>query len=98
MTASIYDLSLPELTSLLESWGEPAYRALQIWQGLYQHFWNDPAHFLTLPASLRIKLSETLSFEVFTPATILQSSDKQTIKTLFKLPDALSHRSSLDEI
>ena len=89
MTASIYDLSLPELTSLLESWGEPAYRSLQIWQGLYQHLWNDSALFTQLPVSLRKKISETLSFEVFTPATILQSSDKQTIKTLFKLSDGL---------
>jgi 23S rRNA (adenine2503-C2)-methyltransferase len=37
----IYDLDLPELEEILAEWGEPAYRARQIWQGLYQQLWND---------------------------------------------------------
>jgi len=89
-TPSIYDLSFPALTSLLESWGEPSYRARQIWQGLYQHFWNNPAQFSPLPASLRTKLSESYRFETLLPAAILESSDKQTVKTLFKLTDGLA--------
>ncbi|MBK8417298.1 MAG: 23S rRNA (adenine(2503)-C2)-methyltransferase, partial [Anaerolineales bacterium] len=35
----IYDLDFPELTKLLKEWKEPAYRAKQVWQGLYQHFY-----------------------------------------------------------
>jgi 23S rRNA (adenine2503-C2)-methyltransferase len=83
----IYDLSLPEISALLETLGEPAYRAHQVWQGLYQHLWNDPVQFTQLPAALREKLSQSVRFEAFTPSTILHSSDKQTIKTLFKLSD-----------
>jgi 23S rRNA (adenine2503-C2)-methyltransferase len=86
----IYDLSLPEITSLLTEWGEPAYRARQIWQGLYQHFWNDPNLFTFLPNYLRTKLAEHFQFETLIPSTILQSNDHQTIKTLFRLPDGLS--------
>ena len=83
----IHDLSLPSLTSLLAEWGEPAYRAQQIWQGLYQHFYNSPDQFTNLSLSLRAKLAENLQFEVLTPISQLVSSDKQTIKTLFRLHD-----------
>ena len=83
----IYDLPLPSLTSLLAEWGEPAYRASQIWQGLYQHYYNSPAEFTNLPASLRSKLAENLQFNALTPTSQLASSDKQTIKTLFRLHD-----------
>jgi len=86
----IYDLSLPDLTSLLAEWGEPAYRARQIWQGLYQHFYNSPDQFTNLPLSLRTKLAENLQFSALTPTSQLASSDKQTIKTLFRLYDDLT--------
>ena len=83
----IHDLPLPALTSFLVEWGEPAYRAQQIWQGLYQHFYNSPDQFTNLSLSLRAKLAENLQFEVLTPISQLVSSDKQTIKTLFRLHD-----------
>lgn len=89
-TPSIYDLSLPQLSALLESWGEPAYRARQIWQGLYRHYWNDPAEFTQLPLTLRNRMAANLRFDILTPTTILKSSDKQTVKTLFKFPDGLA--------
>ena len=87
MSTLIYDLTFPELTSLLTDWGEPAYRAKQIWQGLYQHFWNDPAQFTSLPNSLRDKLAEHFIFDALTPIKTLKSSDGQTTKILFRLPD-----------
>lgn len=83
----IYDLSFPELTSLLAEWGEPAYRARQIWQGLYRNFWNTPKEFSILPAALRQKLAESLEFNLLVPVTTLQSSDGETVKTLFLLQD-----------
>jgi 23S rRNA (adenine2503-C2)-methyltransferase len=88
MNASlIFNLSLPELTSLLTKWGEPTYRARQIWQGLYHNFWNTPKEFTILPASLRQKLAESLEFNILVPTTTLQSSDGETIKTLYQLHD-----------
>ena len=83
----IYDLSLSELASLLVAWGEPAYRARQIWRGLYRNFWKTPEEFTNLPASLRKKLTESLLFNNLVPVTTLRSSDGETLKTLFRLQD-----------
>ena len=83
----IYDLDLPDLRGRLALWGEPAYRALQIWQGLYQQLWNSPAEFTQLPASLRQKLDENFVFQTLEPSQVLKSKDGETIKTLFTLED-----------
>ncbi len=83
----IYDLDIDEITSLLKEWNEPAYRARQIWQGLYQHLYNSPGEFTNLPRSLREKLAEHISFSPFTVKVFLDSSDGFTRKTLFELPD-----------
>jgi len=83
----IYDLDLPALTDLLKSWGEPAYRAKQIWQGLYQHLYNSPEQFTSLSKSLRERMAAELTFIPFKVKTYLDSSDGFTRKTLFELPD-----------
>jgi len=83
----IYDLDLEALTELVRAWGEPAYRARQIWHGLYQNMWTSPEEFTNLPAALRQKLAEGVRFSSLTPAQVLQSSDGETVKTLFRLPD-----------
>jgi 23S rRNA (adenine2503-C2)-methyltransferase len=85
----VYDLDLPTLTDLLGQWGEPVYRAKQIWQGLYQHYYNASEEFTSLPKALRDKLSADLVFTALSPVSQLASSDKQTIKTLFRLHDGL---------
>jgi 23S rRNA (adenine2503-C2)-methyltransferase len=84
----IYDLSLSEILTLLTSWGEKEYRAKQIWQGLYQQFWNSPEQFTTLPKSLQQKLADAFSFAALTPIRSLVSKDTNTVKTLFRLPDS----------
>lgn len=86
-TPFIYDLTLSDLTTLLKSWGEPAFRAKQIWTGLYKQLWNKPEEFTNLPLTLRQKLNESVRFEALTPTLKLDSSDGQTRKTLFKLDD-----------
>ena len=53
----IYDLDLPSLENYLKEWNEPAYRAKQIWLGLYQHLYSAPEQFSNLPASLRARLA-----------------------------------------
>lgn len=82
----IYDLDLEELTNLLKEWNEPAYRARQIWQGLYQHLYDVPEQFTNLPKSLREKLAPLLVSPI-RPKIYLDSSDGQTRKTLFELQD-----------
>jgi 23S rRNA (adenine2503-C2)-methyltransferase len=83
----IYDLDLDEISSLLKEWNEPTYRAQQIWQGLYQHFYNSFEEFTNLPKPLREKLAEHLTFSPLKPKLYLDSSDGQTRKTLFELHD-----------
>jgi 23S rRNA (adenine2503-C2)-methyltransferase len=83
----IYDLDFEELKALLASWGEPAFRALQIWQGLYQQLWLTPDEFSNVPRSLREKMAEELRWKALVPETILKSKDEETVKTLFRLPD-----------
>ena len=83
----IYDLDLPALTELVTSWGEPAFRARQIWGGLYKNFWQSPAEFTSLSKTLREKLAAEVQFEALTPTLKLDSTDGQTRKTLFKLAD-----------
>jgi len=83
----IYDLELAELTELVTTWGEPAFRAKQIWTGLYKNCWQSPDEFTNLPKGLREKLAEEVRFDVLTPTLKLDSTDGQTRKTLFKLID-----------
>ena len=87
MTQLIYDLDLPAISSLLQEWGEPAYRAKQIWQGLYQHLYNTPDQFTNLSKSLREKLAQNLEFAPFKVKTYIDSSDGFTRKTLLEMHD-----------
>lgn len=87
MTQLIYDLDFPALENLLNEWNEPAYRAKQIWQGLYQHLYNSPEEFSNIPKTLRGKLAEKLTFVPFLVKTFIDSSDGFTRKTLFELHD-----------
>jgi 23S rRNA (adenine2503-C2)-methyltransferase len=59
----------------------------QVWQGLYQHLYNSPDEFSSLPKSLREKLAERLSFSPIKVKLFQDSSDGQTRKTLFELND-----------
>src|SRR4030042_507658 len=95
-TVSIYDLSLEELSELLKLWDEPDYRAEQIWEGLYCKLWSSFDEFTNLPKSLRQKLNDNYpqdktgmdgrpSFINIQPIRKQESSDGETIKTLFSI-------------
>jgi len=83
----IYDLNLDEITNLLKEWNEPTYRAKQIWQGLYQHYYDSADQFTNLPKSLRERFAEQVTFSPFKVKLYQDSSDGSTRKTLFELPD-----------
>jgi 23S rRNA (adenine2503-C2)-methyltransferase len=87
MLSPIYDLSPSELSSVVNDMNEPIYRADQIWQGIYQHFWNSFDQFTNLPSVLRTQLAERFQFQVLIPEATLRSCDGKTIKTLFRLRD-----------
>ena len=54
---NLYNLSLPELEGLMRAWGQPAYRARQIYRQLYVNLAADPAAMTDLPAALRERLA-----------------------------------------
>ncbi|MDI6694492.1 MAG: 23S rRNA (adenine(2503)-C(2))-methyltransferase RlmN [Anaerolineales bacterium] len=83
----IYDLDLSALQQALRQWGEPDYRALQIWKGLYVNLWDHPAQFTNLPRALRQKLEVNFSFSHLRLTGTLKSKDGETVKTLFQLSD-----------
>jgi 23S rRNA (adenine2503-C2)-methyltransferase len=81
----IYDLSLEELRSTIEGWGEPAYRTTQIWHALYQRLVPTPSEMLELPSALRQRLQETFRFAAPSPSQHLRSRDGTTEKVLLPL-------------
>ena len=63
--ATRYGASFEEVAGLLSTWGEPAYRVKQVWDGLYRR--RMPLEDLTdLPKVLRTRLAEALP-EALTP-------------------------------
>lgn len=86
----IYDLDFETLVGLLSAWGEPKYRAQQVWQGLYDQLRKDPSEFSTVPRVLRQKLADELAFSHLEPSLVMDSGDSETRKTLFRLPDGLA--------
>jgi 23S rRNA (adenine2503-C2)-methyltransferase len=97
---SIFDLNLQELTGLLDSWGVPEYHGKQLWEGLYRQLLSSPGEFTNLSKILRQKLVDAFaidnpdnngqpSFSHLHPIRTQESSDGETIKTLFSLSDGM---------
>ncbi len=84
---TILDLSTTDLENLISNWGYPLYRAKQIENWLYQRYVADVAEMTNLPQPLRQKLAAEGALTPLTAQTTLHSSDGQTHKTLFRLPD-----------
>ena len=81
------DLTLKELESRLIDLGQPTYRARQIWQAYYADLEDDINKISTLPKDLRSSLAEQYQTSSLVPIKRLSSSDRQTEKVLFELPD-----------
>ncbi|MBI3241710.1 MAG: 23S rRNA (adenine(2503)-C(2))-methyltransferase RlmN [Chloroflexi bacterium] len=83
----LFDLSLADLASLLAGWGQPAFRAKQVWGWAYQRLAPSFEAMTDLPKPLRQHLSAELQFSRLTPAINLHSTDGTTNKLLFRLDD-----------
>ncbi len=84
---ALLDLNFDELSNLFQSWGEPAYRAKQVWARLYQGLAASFDEMSELPKALRQRLAQETVLGQLTSRTEQRSSDKQTRKALFALPD-----------
>jgi len=86
----IFDLTFPQLSEMILAWGEPEYRAAQIWRGLYINLWDSSDQFTNLPRVLRYRLDGSFRFISLQPGIVLASQDGETTKTLFHLSDKQS--------
>ena len=82
---SIYSKDLENIKKSVISWGEPEYRADQIWNGLYKKYWNKPEQFSTLSKQLRTKLDNNFHFNSLAAVKNQYSKNNLTTKTLFQL-------------
>ena len=85
---SIFDLPRAELGARLSEWGEPPFRAQQIWNWLYVRLADSATAMKNLPKPLREKLAAEFSFNSLTPVADLRSKDGGTHEILFRLPDS----------
>jgi 23S rRNA (adenine2503-C2)-methyltransferase len=83
---NLYALSLAELTALLTDWGEPKFRAKQLYEWLYDKRVTDFDAMTNLPQSLRDRLQAEATLGTLTMRTE-QASDDGTRKRLYQLPD-----------
>lgn len=94
---SIYDAALTDLTGVLDGWGYPAYRARQVWEWLYQHKVESFEAMTTLPGALRDRLAAEWRIGSLELEAEIHSTDGQTVKRLWRLPDGQMIESVLME-
>jgi 23S rRNA (adenine2503-C2)-methyltransferase len=100
---ALLDLTHAQLRELLTSWGEPSFRADQVWGWLYRSLISDFDQMRNLPKELRARLGEVAYLQTLTPLPVLSpalsrtkgevegvesvSADGLTRKVLFALRD-----------
>lgn len=89
-TVSLLDLTKPQLDDLLAGWGQPRYRADQVWEWLYKKYATSPAEMSNLPMALRERLAAETLVSPLERIYEQPSGDGQTLKWLFRLPDGLT--------
>jgi len=83
----ILDLNYEQLQRLLISWGEPSYRATQIWEWLYRSLVTEYDRMSNLPKSLRERLKQRTRIQLLSPIDARTTPDGLTRKVLFSLRD-----------
>jgi 23S rRNA (adenine2503-C2)-methyltransferase len=86
MTSTRYGASLPELETMMGEWGQPAYRARQIYHHLYRQLTADGEIMTNLPRALRERLAAAWPADALRLVQVQVSDDGQTRKALFALP------------
>jgi 23S rRNA (adenine2503-C2)-methyltransferase len=86
----LVDLKKDELTDLLAKWGEPTYRARQVYEWIYKKLATHPGQMTNLPAALRNRLAMDTYIDPLEKVYEQRSADQHTVKWLFRLPDGLT--------
>jgi len=83
----LYDLTYNQIQALLVGWGEPRFRAEQLWRWLYVSLAGDWEMMVNMPAGLRQRLTAETDLSPLTAVTYQESANGQTRKVLFRLWD-----------
>lgn len=83
---NLYALTQDELVALLASWGEPSFRAKQVWDWLYEKRVASFDAMVNIPKTLRERLKAEASLGVLNAVTERKSNDGTT-KRLYQLDD-----------
>lgn len=86
MSQNLYELTLPALEQQMKDWGQPAFRAKQIWAWLYDKRVSSIDDMRNLPQALRERLSAETTLGSLRQVTEQRSKDG-TIKRVYALPD-----------
>lgn len=84
---ALYNLTPGALADLLKSWGEPAFRAKQIYRHLYINVVDGFEAMTDLPKALRDRLAAETELFTLARTGLQQGDDGLTRKALFALPD-----------
>jgi len=85
-----FEFPFSELEASLKAMGQPAYRARQVWDGVYQQLFAAWQDFSTLPVDLRVQLESTFSLSSLQVIDEISSFDGNSTKYLLKLADGSS--------
>jgi len=83
---NLYDMREGELADMFTDWGEPKFRARQLWDWLYEKRADDFDVMTNLPKGLRERLKAETQLGVLS-AVAEQVSRDGTLKRLYRLPD-----------
>ncbi len=83
----ILDLSFDELAGLLADWGQPPYRARQLWNWLWGRLVESFEEMTDLPLPLRRSLARDCTIEIAVPGVVQRDQHEGTEKVLLRLPD-----------
>jgi 23S rRNA (adenine2503-C2)-methyltransferase len=85
-TQNLYDYSLADLEELMRAWGQPAYRARQIYRQLYVNLAAEPAAMTDIPLALRERLAAEKRVGTLQLVRMQTADEGLTRKALFRLP------------
>jgi 23S rRNA (adenine2503-C2)-methyltransferase len=83
---NLYDFNLDQLQSLITDWGQPRFRAQQIWGWMYTQKVSTFDQMTNVSADLRERLASETTLGVLRLATERTAEDG-TVKRLYQLPD-----------
>jgi 23S rRNA (adenine2503-C2)-methyltransferase len=86
---NLYDLSLAEMERLMTAWGQPAYRARQIFRQLYVNLVDSPLAMTDLPLALRERLVAETRLAPLAPEQVYVADQGLTRKALFRLENGV---------